>query len=431
MINLAKHWIGSCEVTAHHIWLHHRSTVLRFAIVLMGMMAVFRLSYEFDRLVRDPGVLGAIDLLQRYHEVQVWFSQKPVYGELATAVYPPASYAMLWPFLSYPSPLVARWIWAVTTIVALVGLGHLLLKESHAKDRLERTFIGLVPLAMYGTGETIGNGQLTVFVVATLVVGLHLLNSGNRWTHQAVGSALVVFALVKPTIALPFIWLVLLAPGGLKHSLWVGIGYLLLAFVGTAFQDGTLISLHHEWLNSGIEGAAWGSGEGGSTSGTEKAPNFGVGYGNLHSWLAALGLSQWNLPATLLVLLLFGYWTYLHRSVELWLLLGVAAIVSRLWTYHLVYDDMVVLLPMITLFRLTKGMSRNSNRQQMLWSGIILAIALVSSWIPPRLRLLPAPWDALFKVGQTSVWMAMLMFLLYWAWRERSKQNLDPRSHLN
>jgi hypothetical protein len=430
MINLAKHWVNSCEVTVRTLWIHHHLTLLRLAIVLMGMIAVFKLSYEFDRLIREPGVLGAIDLLQRYNEVQVWFAQKPVYGELATAVYPPASYVMLWPFLGYTSSSIARWIWAVTTIVALVGLVHLTINESCAKGRLERPLATLIPLAMYGTGETIGNGQLTIFVLVAVVVGLRLLNSGRKWGHLWLGSALVVFSLVKPTITLPFLWLVLVAPGGRKSLLWIGLGYTLLAFVGGIFQDGNIISLHQEWLNSGIEGAVWGSGGVDSGEDTrETAPNFGVGYGNLHSWLAALGLSQWNLPVTLFVLLLFGGWTYLHRSVNLWLLLGVAAIVSRLWTYHLVYDDMVMLLPMITLFRLTKGMIRGHSGQQMLWSGIVLAIAIVASWIPPRLRLLPPPWDGLFKVGQTSVWMAMLVFLLYWAWCERSESNIELRSH--
>jgi hypothetical protein len=39
---------------------------------------------------------------------------------------------------------------------------------------------------------------------------------------------------------------------------------------------------------------------------------------------------------------------------DLWLLLGVTAIVARLWTYHRRYDDLLLLLPMITLFRITK-----------------------------------------------------------------------------
>jgi hypothetical protein len=40
--------------------------------------------------------------------------------------------------------------------------------------------------------------------------------------------------------------------------------------------------------------------------------------------------------------------------VILWLLLGVTALVARFWTYHRWYDDLLILLPMIALFRIAQ-----------------------------------------------------------------------------
>jgi len=43
-----------------------------------------------------------------------------------------------------------------------------------------------------------------------------------------------------------------------------------------------------------------------------------------------------------------------ERRAERWPLLGVIAIVARVWTYHRWYDDLLLLLPLIALFRLTR-----------------------------------------------------------------------------
>ena len=74
------------------------------------------------------------------------------------------------------------------------------------------------------------------------------------------------------------------------------------------------------------------------------------GYADLHQWLRLLGLSEWAMPASLAVLALLGLWTYLHRDRDLWLLLGVSGIVSRLWTYHLWHDEVVLVFAAVALF---------------------------------------------------------------------------------
>ena len=36
-----------------------------------------------------------------------------------------------------------------------------------------------------------------------------------------------------------------------------------------------------------------------------------------------------------------GAWVYRFRRVDVWLLIGVSAVIARLWTYHRTYDDLL------------------------------------------------------------------------------------------
>jgi len=184
----------------------------------------------------------------------------------------------------------------------------------------------------------------------------------------------------------------------------VSFGYGALTLLAGSFQGAGPVSLLQDWSDRAVAGAVWGSAAG--------------GYANLHSWLAVFGLQIWDRPASLLVLAALGVWTYCHRHADLWILLGVAALVSRLWTYHRLYDDLLILLPMITLFRLAKQSPSADGR------GVVAGVLLTAGWVAvltsPRLLDSPPPWNWLFQVEQTGVWVAVLIFLLDQARREKT-----------
>jgi hypothetical protein len=141
-------------------------------------------------------------------------------------------------------------------------------------------------------------------------------------------------------------------------------------------------------------------------------------YADLHVWLAVLGLNAWSLPASLLVLVALGLWTHRHRQGDLWLLLGVAALVARLWTYHRVYDDLLILIPLIALFRIAK--QRLCADGGDLATGLLLGITVVAMLAPARLEHAPPPWNLLFAVRHATTWIAVLIFLLNRARIEKS-----------
>jgi hypothetical protein len=146
----------------------------------------------------------------------------------------------------------------------------------------------------------------------------------------------------------------------------------------------------------------------------------GGAYGNIHSWLAVLGLKQWNVPASVVLLLSLGCWTYRYRHADLWLLLGVTAIVARLWVYHRSYDDVLVLLPMITLFRIAKYDSSKNGYD--LLAGMILTFSVMAMFVPALMFVVPG-WKSVLKNSQSVLPLTMLAFLLLWGWRTKNSSS--------
>jgi hypothetical protein len=180
--------------------------------MLMGVAAIARLGYEFGRLLFGLGARGGVDLIMRQGEVQAWFKGDPVYGAIWTAVYPPASYAILWPLIGWLGPAKARWLYAAAAI---------------------------------------GNGQITVFVLPFLLGALHLFCRGRcSFVKDLTGSVLVALALVKPSLAAPFLWVVLFVPGRLRPALLTACAYVGITVLAFSFQKTDPLSLIDGFLTT-------------------------------------------------------------------------------------------------------------------------------------------------------------------------------------
>ena len=387
-------------------WLQRGTNLLCAANVLMAIVAVIWLAYQFWRLVwAAPAIWptsphGAIDLGLRHLEVQRWFAGLPVYGTLPDAVYPPASYAILWALLGWLSFERARILWAAGTVIALAWLIHLIVRESGARTRLERTFVALMPLAMYATGAAIGNGQLVVHLLAALLTGLLLCQRQSALRCQVAGAALVVLSLVKPSLSLPFLWLVLFGNGGVALLLFVTACYLALTFLAASLQPGSVVQLLGKWMAGSL------------TTLSQK------GVPTLHTFLEGIGLGHLRTLGSGVLLAGLGLWTYRHRRVSPWLLMSVAALVSRFWTYHRWYDDLILLVPMVSLFRISWGGPYPDGRD--VAAGVLLGCSMLLSLAPGGRYLFPAPWDEVYAAGQLVVWGAVSLLLLGQARYERA-----------
>jgi hypothetical protein len=393
-------------------WLARRGKLLKLGAILLALEASIYLAYEFWRLLLEQGHMGAVDLHLRVQETHAWFDGARVYGRLLAAVYPPATYAILWPFTGWLHFDAVRWLWGAVTVASLAWLAVLLIRGSAAQRKLERALIVLMLVAVYPTGQTIGNGQLLTLVLPALLTALVLLQRPQSGVLvDVVAAALLVLALVKPTGAVPFLLLACFLPRGIRVVALACAGYAGLTLLAATQQSVGFTTLVRQWLDVSRDLAAY------------HAPAF---YANVDAWLGELGLKSLIAPVAAAILALFALWLWRHRSVDLWLLIGVTALVARFWSYHQSYDDMLILLALVALFRIAKR--GGARRDDDVAAGLLFAATLAVMVVPGGLFLFPTPLRVWFTSFETVVWLVGLVFLLAQARAARLTQG-DGNKH--
>lgn len=393
-------------------WLRHGELGLRIGSTLFAVAALVYLPYKFVQLTSGGHRLDAIDVLLRHAEVRAWFAGEPIYETMRSASYPPATQLLLWPFLGWtPDAAVVRWIWAGACAAALAALVWVVVRVTGATTSRERLLAASIPLGLYATGGTIGNGQLGIHVVLGLALLPALLSRARddpSPRNDALLAAIILLVLVKPNLAAPFAWLVLLVPGRPRPAVLVAAGYAALTAASAAFQPAAPAALVADWLGRMEVDIASGSAN--------------AGFGSLNDLLLRLGLPDLGAEVPVAVFALFGLWAWRHRRAPVWLLAGVAAVVSRIWTYHAWYDDLILLIAMIALFRLAKGVDSPRGADPL--AGVILALLLAGMIAPGGHYLLPAPLRSIYAALLIGVWLVALAFL---ALRARDAVAVEPR----
>lgn len=401
----AAGWRRDAAPAIRDLWRRHGTAVLLAAIASMMAVALWRLGNELPRLLWETGGLGAFDLQLRHQEVQRWFSGLTVYGPVQRGDYPPASYAILWPLLGWLDIPAARALWAATTVASMAWLARIAARESTSSYRLHVLLMMLLPFSTYAASAAIRVGQVGNHVIPMLVAGLLLLHRGRgRWWEDAFAAGLLIPALVKPILTVPFFWLACFVPGRLRPIILVSVGYMLVTLFAASFQAGDPASILLGWLG--------------------ERPQALQGHANIHKWLALAGLRDWMIPATAAILLALGVWVHRFREADVWILLGVSALVARFFVHHRLYDDMLVLLPMITLFRIAHMGPREGGGD--VAAGLLFAAMWLTLHAPASLLQYPAPVSTFMEAGQTGVWLVALVFLLYRARRAPVARQCDP-----
>ena len=406
--------------------------MLWLAIIFSAALAIFRWGYELNRLVF--AVDGAIDLRLRFQELQQWFQGIPVYTREGTAVYPPATFAMLRPLVSFDSFALTRSLWSVLLVAMTAWLIWLAVEGSKSNARNERLALTLFVMAMYPTAVNIGNGQLALLVIPPLVMAVLLVRApGRGWGKDLCISMLLVFSLLKPNISVPFIWIVLFSGHAWRIIALMVLTYGSLTLWAAAFQPDDLYTLVGQWLEKSAFSTAGGETEllpsGLASTGllgdesaqwlqslVEGANN--AGYGSVANLLSVLGIAHWTQPIILLILAALGVWVYRHRHADPWLLLGVCAIVARVAIYHRLYDDLLILIPFVALVRIFRQAAEEAHAR--LFAGALLLFSWLALLAPGTLLRLPYPYGLPFQTAQFLLWMGMLVLLLRQAARWRS-----------
>lgn len=376
------------------LWSRYHRTILWSAILFVTLLGSVRLFNEWRRLLVNPESAGAIDLLLRHGEIPRWFAGLPVYTSPAHAGYPPASYVLLFPFFGWLGAWETRWLWGFVTLIELAMLILLCLRYSGAQTRLERVLIIATLLMSYPIPITIGNGQLGIHVLLMFLGGTLLITGVTKvnWQVEFATAILWLFALTKPSSSAPFFWLALFIPRGWRPALLTSVSYIGLTLFAAAFQPMPLVDLFSEMFkyNDAVIDA-----------------NVGA---HLPFWFGLLGWQNYTTIGTLALFVGLGVWIFLNRRADVWLLLGVAGIVARVWTYHRMYDDLLMLPAMIALFRIVKRDAMIDTTDVL--AGILFGAGWCLWMLPGSSVNYPLPWNLPYFVGYPIVWLAMLLFLM-------------------
>lgn len=398
------------------IWRRHAQIFLRVTIVLLTIAAALKLGEELRRLIWEfevGDVWNAWDLKNLHDKVGLWFSGASLYtlDPNEYSPYPPASWVLFYPVLGWLPLGATRWLWIVVTAAALTWLVYLLARHSGAKTRAELALISLLLLAMNATGQAFGVGQWILILIPFLIVGIFGLRQPPSWQRDLIAALCLIVTLIKPNISVPFLWIVLFSSGGWRVFGLTAIGYGVLTLFAGLFQPTPLLDLTRQWLGMVA-----------SLSTTQ-------GYGNVSIWASYLGYGELALFASILVFIVTGIWAYRHRQADLWLVVGVVAISARMWTYHNAYDNVVILFPMVALFRIAKRGESTGGYDVI--AGILLAATMAMMLLPGQIASYPWPSNFPYWVGHPIIWSLVLVFLVQFTSRETagsSDQIKNPSS---
>ena len=368
----------------------HRKNCNYIALTILAALFVLRLGYEYWRLLFNPEV--PIDLGIFHSWVHTWFSDNDIYQNPIPVVFPPASYLLLWPLFGWLTVDPNRWFFALVTTSSLYWLIKIACKETPGQFKLKHLWITFVILAIYPTGITIGNGQLILVILPPLLYGLIILFQQEKsWKRDLIASSLLLFTVVKPPVSAPFFLVILLVNRAYRVMFIVSLTYAFMSFYALSFQDTGLDYFSVIGQNA-----------------TQLA-NHG-GYGNIHIMLYSLGMPEWKGLASIVLTLILAIWLVANRTQHMWILLGVTAMVARLWTYHRLYDDLLLIIPMIALMHISS--TGEISRRIRLLSRVLLFGSCLGLLAPGTLMRIATPLGTLCRAGQVTLWLSILLLLV-------------------
>lgn len=371
-----------------------RESLLKIVIWFMSFLAVPRIAYQLWRLLLDHDRNGAIDLRIMYESVNPWFK-----GEaLREIIHFPATYAIIWPLTGWLPFESARWLWVILYAGSLVWLYQIVAAETVIRKKEEILFVALFILAIYPTGITIGNGQVILFLLPCILTAVLMRSEKEHGIFRdIILSLLFLISALKITITAPFFLIALISQRAIRPLAIAAFGYLVLTYAAISYRDAGLMQTLQIWLHDSPEAALKG------------------GYANIHALLQCFGLEQLMLPSSFVLIAAFSIWLYKFRKTDIWVQLGVAAIVARIWTYHRLYDDILIIIPMIAIFRMAR--SDRLSRNESLASDFLLLVSWLGLLSPGSFLQLQPPLGTILRTGQTFIWLSMLVFLIYYSYK--------------
>lgn len=380
-------------------WAHqNRNSLFRGVVIFMVLLAVPRLAYQLWRLLVDTGSNGALDLKMFSYWTALWFGDEPLILHNLL----PATYPLLWPLTGWLSFEASRWLWLLLYIISFFWLFSIIKSGAGLREKKELIFAALFLIAMYPTSIIIGNGQLTLFIIPSVMTVVLLGQGRPSIGREAAMTLLLLFSTIKLPLSAPFFLVALISERSWRPVTLAVLGYILLTLLAVHFRSEGLLASIELWIRDASHLASQ------------------DGFGNVHKWLGSAGLPEYIMPASLALLAALALWLYMNRKADIWIVLGVTAIVARLWTYHRLYDDILIIIPLVALFRIFRSGGLSPRERAI--AGALLFISWLALLSPDFLLQLGPPVGTIFRTGAVAVWLALLAFLVCYAYRSKREK---------
>jgi len=377
-------------------WAHqNRNSLFRGVVIFMVLLAVPRLAYQLWRLLVDTGSNGALDLKMFSYWTALWFGDEPLILHNLL----PATYPLLWPLTGFEA---SRWLWLLLYIISFFWLFSIIKSGAGLREKKELIFAALFLIAMYPTSIIIGNGQLTLFIIPSVMTVVLLGQGRPSIGREAAMTLLLLFSTIKLPLSAPFFLVALISERSWRPVTLAVLGYILLTLLAVHFRSEGLLASIELWIRDASHLASQ------------------DGFGNVHKWLGSAGLPEYIMPASLALLAALALWLYMNRKADIWIVLGVTAIVARLWTYHRLYDDILIIIPLVALFRIFRSGGLSPRERAI--AGALLFISWLALLSPGFLLQLGPPVGTIFRTGAVAVWLALLAFLVCYAYRSKREK---------
>lgn len=292
--------------------------------------------------------------------------------------YPPWAFVFGWLFV-WPSWPAALGYFLALSIGAVILIGCWAAALAPGRSIAQKGFLFAAALAVSACGTTLQVGQYGTLVAACLAGALWLIGRDR----QVLGGLLLGVALIKPTIAGPFVLALLIA------GRYRAVGVSVLSILGAAVL--VWVRTHTNPVEMCLQMLASGAEFVDDSQGLIR-PLLALGLGRqLVTPVLAAGIL---LPATLLMI------RFRHGS--LLELFAIAAVTARLWSYHKSYDDMMLIFLLAPLLAAWLRYPHN------LLAGAAALLVGITLWAPASLMHRPSLASA-----ELLIWPAGLAVLLY------------------
>ncbi len=360
---------------------------------IAAVLAVKTMTVTIPQALWGTGFYDGLDAAALYRLTRAWFAAEPLYSTYHRgANYPPATWFMLWPAFGGNDFGTARTIWALATLVAIATLAIMCAWYTDVRNQWARACLFLAPFSMPAVAHVLQVGQTTM-VALSLAVAAVVLARGlpPSWARDTAAALLFVLALVKPSCTVPLFWVFFFTVGGVRPAILVVVGYLLVTAASASFQPEPLLTQIAAWL-------------------ARSERMYARGYGSLPNLAYALHMPELAGPLALAALLALGAWVWHYRHVNIWTLMAVAAIVARLWIYHRLYDDALLMLAIVAVVLQAVNSDVSTRRRQ---AAAVLSALVAVQWLPLDLDEVGTA-SAVLNPVHVAMWLATLGALLYW-----------------